>query len=62
MNFRYVGEWFEPKGEDGGAPVPLEEQQQLVSAALWNAVFIYLVIGGVSGAIVVVQSLRGRLL
>lgn len=40
---RYVGEWFETT--DGK---PLSEQQEEVSKALWNAVLIYIVIGGIA--------------
>jgi len=43
--YPYVGEWFDASSEDGK---PLSEQQRLVVSALWQAVFVYIIIGGVS--------------
>jgi len=46
---RYVGEWYQVKSEDGGPAKPFEEQQAAVVSALWNAVFLYLIVGGLAG-------------
>lgn len=47
--YPYVGEWYQVKSEDGGPAKPFEEQQAAVVSALWNAVFLYLIVGGLAG-------------
>lgn len=58
--YPYVGEWFDTVGEDGRSPAPLGEQQQLVVSALWQAVFVYIVIGGLSVVGLALHKIRAR--
>lgn len=46
--YPYVGEWYTTEGADGQAALPLADQQESVVSALWQAVFVYLVLGGLS--------------
>lgn len=46
--YPYVGEWYNLEGEDGRAPLPYQDQKEVVVGALWQGVMVYLVLGGVS--------------
>ena len=46
--YPYVGEWYTTEGVDGKSALPLADQQESVVSALWQAVFVYLVLGGLS--------------
>lgn len=59
--YPYVGEWFETTGEDGRPPKPLSEQQRLVVSALWQAVFVYVIVGGLSLVGLALHKIRMRL-
>jgi hypothetical protein len=56
--YPYVGEWYETSGDDGKAALPLSDQQEIVVSALWQAVFVYLVLGGVSLAGIALSKIR----
>lgn len=58
--YPYVGEWFDTTGDDGRSPSPLGEQQRLVVSALWQAVFVYTVIGGISIVGLALHKIRAR--
>ena len=57
---RYVGEWFETKGEHGPAE-PLHDQRKAAVHNLWVAAGMYGAIGVLSGVMVCTHKLRGRL-
>ena len=56
--YPYVGEWYTKEGADGQAALPLADQQELVVSALWQAVFVYLVLGGLSMVGLAVHKIR----
>lgn len=58
---RYVGEWFDPKGEPGTGPVPLDQQREQAVHGLWVAVVIYAILFGVSAVFACIHKLRGSL-
>jgi hypothetical protein len=56
--YPYVGEWYTTSGEGGAPALPLADQQELVVGALWQAVFVYMIIGGVSAVGLVLHRIR----
>eukprot|EP00887_Chlorella_sp_A99_P005216 scaffold1.g5216.t1 len=61
-DYPYVGEWFESKPATAGSAVePLEEQREAAVKNLWVTAGVYAALGVVSGLVVCVHRIRGRL-
>jgi hypothetical protein len=58
--YPYVGEWYTTEGLGGKSALPLADQQESVVRAIWQAVFVYLVLGGLSMIGLAVRKIPSR--